>query len=78
MVKLELRRAVKKLDIYKVYKGILVIMITWLLLPPLGEAQTNEGTDFWFGFMEHVDVTMNEKVVLITSKSNTSGTIEIT
>lgn len=40
-------------------------------------AQTNEGTDFWFGFMHHFDEYNNSKVVMITSKSNASGTIEV-
>lgn len=40
-------------------------------------AQTNEGTDFWFGFMEHIDVNRNNKVVMITSKQNTEGTVSI-
>ena len=40
-------------------------------------AQTNEGTNFWFGFMEHINPRLNTKVVLITSKVNTSGTITI-
>jgi len=40
--------------------------------------QTNEGVDFWFGFMEHINPTTNRKVVLITSKTNTSGTLTIT
>lgn len=39
-------------------------------------AQTNEGTDFWMGFMDHVD-NDNEMVVMITAPKNTSGTIEI-
>lgn len=40
-------------------------------------AQSNEGTNFWFGFMEHRDVNANSKVAMITSKVSTSGTISI-
>ncbi len=40
-------------------------------------AQTNEGVDFWFGFMEHLDINQNTKVVMITSKYNTAGVIDI-
>ncbi len=41
------------------------------------QAQSNEGTEFWFGFLEHVDNNTNNKVAMITSKQNTSGTISI-
>ena len=40
-------------------------------------AQTNEGTQFWFGFMEHRDVNQNSKVAMITAKQATSGTIRM-
>jgi len=40
-------------------------------------AQSNEGTEFWFGFMEHVDVGNNSMVAMVTSKTGTSGTIRI-
>jgi gliding motility-associated-like protein len=40
-------------------------------------AQSNEGKDFWFGFMEHYDVNDNTKVVMITSKYSTSGTVGV-
>ena len=38
-------------------------------------AQTNEGKEFWFGFMEHRDVGQNSMVAMITSKENTTGTV---
>jgi gliding motility-associated-like protein len=38
-------------------------------------AQTNEGRDFWLGFMQHYDTGLNSMVVMITAKANTSGTI---
>lgn len=40
-------------------------------------SQSSEGTDFWFGFMEHRDNGVNSKVVMITSKTNTSGTVSV-
>lgn len=43
----------------------------------LSFAQSNEGRDFWFAFMEHFDVGVNTKVVMITSKHNTSGVVSI-
>ncbi|MEZ5045073.1 MAG: gliding motility-associated C-terminal domain-containing protein [Saprospiraceae bacterium] len=48
-----------------------------LVLPNLGWAQTNEGTTFWCGFMEHLDVNQNTKVAMITSKYSTSGTVSM-
>lgn len=40
-------------------------------------SQSNEGNNFWFGFMEHRDINTNTKVAMITSKYHTSGTINI-
>ena len=40
-------------------------------------SQTNEGREFWFGFMEHRDMDQSTKVAMITSKVNTSGTISM-
>ena len=40
-------------------------------------AQSNEGTNLWFGFMEHKDVGQTTMVVMITSKQNTGGTVTI-
>lgn len=40
-------------------------------------AQSNEGTEFWFGFMEQVDFDTNTKVVMVTSKQGTTGEISI-
>lgn len=59
-------------------KKIFLLFVTCLVCINVIQAQTNEGTDFWFGFMEHINPTTNRKVVLITSKINTSGTIQIT
>lgn len=46
-------------------------------LPMVTLAQTNEGTDFWLGFMEHIDVRANTKVVMVTAKEATAVTIAI-
>ena len=39
--------------------------------------QSNEGTEFWLGFMEHRDEGENTMVVMITSRVNTTGVISI-
>ena len=57
----------------KRYSLVLLLLFSW----GYGTAQSNEGTDFWFGFMEHIDVNENVKVAMITSKFNTSGTISM-
>ncbi|MDX2245854.1 MAG: PKD domain-containing protein [Bacteroidia bacterium] len=40
-------------------------------------SQSNEGTEFWFGFMEHRDIGANTRVAMLTSRYNTQGTISI-
>ncbi len=40
-------------------------------------AQSNEGTEFWFAFMEHIDGRDADHVIMITSRTNTTGTINI-
>ncbi len=40
-------------------------------------AQSNEGREFWLGFMEHRDLGANDMVVMITSRVTTSGTLTI-
>jgi gliding motility-associated-like protein len=42
-----------------------------------GLAQSNEGNLFWTTFMPHVDVSTNTKVIMITSRFNTSGQVTI-
>ena len=54
---------------------LLTIIFSSLLFS--AHAQSNEGTEFWFGFMEHRDVGSNSMVVMITSKRSTSGTVSI-
>ncbi len=43
----------------------------------LAQSQSNEGREFWLGFMQHRNVNNNSKVVMITSKTNTSGTVRV-
>ncbi|MEZ4828247.1 MAG: gliding motility-associated C-terminal domain-containing protein [Bacteroidia bacterium] len=40
-------------------------------------AQSNEGTEFWFGFMEHRDIGANTRVAMLTSRYDTQGTISV-
>jgi len=60
----------------KTSRTILTALV-FLALRPLSHAQTNEGTDFWFSFMEHHDPGQNTMVVMITSKYATSGTVRV-
>lgn len=53
------------------------LILSWSLIANAAFAQSNEGTDFWLGFMEHRDVGQNTMVVMITAKSNTSGRVEM-
>jgi len=55
---------------------ILLVLFYFILGTPLS-SQSNEGTSFWLGFMQHFQGTENTKVVMITSKTNTSGTISV-
>ncbi len=52
---------------------LLICIIGWSSLV----SQSNEGTNLWFGFMEHRDVGQTTMVVMITAKQNTSGTLSI-
>lgn len=52
-------------------------LLLWILYFPNSFAQSNEGTNLWFGFMEHKDVGQTTMVVMITSKQNTSGTVNM-
>ena len=55
----------------------IILSLTLFSLQAQGQDQSNEGTEFWFGFMEHIDVNDNSMIVMITSKRNTSGTVRI-
>ncbi|MEM9921902.1 MAG: gliding motility-associated C-terminal domain-containing protein [Bacteroidota bacterium] len=57
--------------------AILACALCTGLFSNLALGQSNEGTEFWFGFMEHRDINQNKKVVMITSKSDASGTVSI-
>ena len=52
------------------------LLLIGLILSFRISAQSNEGTRFWFAFLQHRDQN-NSKKCIITSKSNTTGTIEI-
>lgn len=39
--------------------------------------QSNIGTDFWMSFLEHFDEGTENKVLMITGRFNTQGTVEI-
>ena len=56
---------------------IIITLFLFLLFGTPLLSQSSEGTDFWFGFMEHRDNGVNTKVVMITSKINTSGTVTV-
>ncbi len=58
---------------------ILTISVFVLLLHTESKvfSQTNEGVEFWMTFMQHRDIQNNSMVVLITSRTNTSGTVSI-
>ncbi|MEM7103964.1 MAG: gliding motility-associated C-terminal domain-containing protein [Bacteroidota bacterium] len=60
---------------YKPHYLVTLFAFALYFFPVQGISQSNEGNDFWFGFMEHIDPNVNEKVVMITSKFNTSGTV---
>ncbi|MBK8193248.1 MAG: hypothetical protein IPK76_08580 [Lewinellaceae bacterium] len=54
------------------------LLFCWAIALPAGTAaQTNEGTEFWFGFMHHHDPGQNQMVAMITSKYSTSGMIRM-
>ncbi|MFK7984240.1 MAG: gliding motility-associated C-terminal domain-containing protein [Saprospiraceae bacterium] len=53
------------------------IFLLMLLQLQTSFAQSNEGTNLWFGFMEHKDVGQTTMVAMITAKQNTSGTVTI-
>jgi hypothetical protein len=58
-------------------KFFIVAMAILLFFPSNLSSQTNEGKEFWFGFMEHIDVNFNSKVAMITSKTATTGMVSI-
>ncbi|MEL6255006.1 MAG: gliding motility-associated C-terminal domain-containing protein [Bacteroidota bacterium] len=55
-----------------------LLPLIFLLLRSLScFGQSNEGTDFWLGFMEHFDQSANTKVLMISSRFATSGTVSM-
>jgi|GEM_PF-570977 len=64
------------MNIYESGKVVLLLLFL-MLVGGLLQSQSNEGREFWLGFMEHRDVGANDMVLMITSRLATSGTIEI-
>ena len=56
-------------------KYLLLTILSAILVTGNLYSQSSEGTDFWVGFMEHVNTNDNTKVLMITAKVNTSGTV---
>lgn len=54
----------------------LLVFIFLAIINPLLIAQSNEGTEFWFSFLEHRD-RGNARLCMISSKYNTSGKISM-
>ncbi len=52
-------------------------VLLWIIFFQSLNAQSNEGKEFWFTFMEHVDSKQNTMVVMITSRYATSGTVKM-
>ena len=55
---------------------ILTILLAITIAHPV-RSQSNEGREFWLGFMEHRDLGANDMVIMITSRVNTTGTVSI-
>ena len=53
-----------------------LILVSYSAISSLS-AQSNEGTEFWFAFMEHVDPLQNTMVVMLTAKATTTGRVDI-
>ena len=66
---------VKLTTIMKLYR--LLFFFSFHFLANASFAQTNEGTDFWMGFMEHRNPNANTKVLMITASENTAGTVSM-
>jgi len=58
-------------------KQIVFYILLFQFVSSASYSQTNEGTNFWLGFMEHINPSTNSKVVMITSKQSTEGTVSI-
>ncbi len=56
-------------------KSKIFVFFLLQLFTIIGYSQSNEGTSFWCTFMPHVDALLNQKVIMITSKYNTTGEI---
>ncbi|MEO6189532.1 MAG: gliding motility-associated C-terminal domain-containing protein [Saprospiraceae bacterium] len=61
---------------HKLKISFFYLILVGIISPISLIAQSNEGTDFWFVFLQHHDKT-NDKKCIISSKYSTSGYIEI-
>lgn len=61
----------------KIIFNLLIIYIYAYTDINVSLAQSNQGTEFWVGFMDHFDASTNSKeTLIITSEYNTSGFVE--
>ena len=54
---------------------VFLLIVFCIVFLPRIDAQTNEGKEFWFSFLQHRNPGLNTKVAMITSRFNTSGVI---
>ncbi|MDB4285747.1 gliding motility-associated C-terminal domain-containing protein [bacterium] len=52
---------------------VLILFAGWMQVI----SQSHEGTEFWLGYMEHRDINLNTKVLMITSNLDTQGKVEM-
>lgn len=58
--------------------GRLVLIVSLLCtLSAYGQTKSNKGTEFWLGYMNHIEGEDAGMSIYITSDSNTSGTVSI-
>lgn len=55
----------------------LYLLLTLLGRPGAAQNTSNKGTDFWTGYMAHIDGTSSNMSLYITSDVSTSGTVSI-
>lgn len=53
----------------------LLLLLSAILFTLNTFSQSSEGKEFWMGFLEHVNPSVNEMVIMITSKFNTTGKV---
>ena len=58
-------------------KFLLTLLFSLVCQLSFSQNSSNKGTDFWIGFMDHIDGTGAKMVLYITSDSTTTGTVSI-